>query len=221
MDRTRKNCPEKTKGVEQNEILRQITELLTKIHSRGEVHGKIPSSHDEILDLEGKWDISNESLSEWRPAEETQSTEFKPTKEGDIFSLGCYFYYVITGGQHPFGKSGQRALFIANNLHHLAGCRDPHLQKLIARMIHHDCTKRPKSTELLDHPYLWNSKKTEEFLMNVAKNTDENCDQYKEWKGTILLSAKMAGLNGAHQKKTTKVTNVAAILKQIKVRACC
>jgi serine/threonine protein kinase len=219
MDHTsRKNGPEKRKGVEQNEILRQITEKLADIHSRGEVHGKTPSTHD--LDLEGKWDVSNESLNEWRPAEETQSDDsLKPTQEGDIFSLGCYFYYVITGGQHPFGRSGQRALFIANNLYHLAGCKDPHLQKLIAKMINCDWAKRPKSTELLKHPYLWTSKRTEEYLIEVAKNTDENGDQYEKWKGTILLSDKSAGVNGI-RKKTTKVTNVAAVLREIKVRAC-
>lgn len=26
----------------------------------------------------------------------------------DIFSLGCVFYYVISGGKHPFGDSLRR-----------------------------------------------------------------------------------------------------------------
>ena len=44
-------------------------------------------------------------------------------------------------------------------------------------------------------------------------------NQYEKWKGTILLSDKSVGLNGI-RKKTTKVTNVAAVLREIKVRAC-
>ena len=26
----------------------------------------------------------------------------------DVFSLGCVFYYVLSGGQHPFGESFRR-----------------------------------------------------------------------------------------------------------------
>ncbi len=218
MDQTsRKSCT--GKSVEHNQILRQITEQLAEIHSRGKVHGKHPSSLAEILDSAGKLDISNESLNEWRPAEETTKTDSKPTKEGDIFSLGCYFYYVITGGQHPFGRSGQRALFIENNLFHLAGCRDQQLQTLIARMISYDCTKRPNSSELFNHPFLWHSKKTEEYLTNVAENIDENSDQYNKWKVTILLSDKSIGVNRGQKKTAVKVTNVAEVLKEIKVGA--
>lgn len=207
------------KNVEHNTILRQITEQLAEIHSRGEVHGKHPSSLAEILDSAGKLDISNESLSEWRPSDETKISS-KPTKEGDVFSLGCYFYYVITGGQHPFGKSGQRALFIEINLYHLAGCRDQQLQTLIAKMISHDCKKRPNSSELLiNQPFLWHSKKIEDYLTNVAENIDENSDLYNEWKGTILLSDKSIEVNSGQKKTSVKVTNVAAVLKQIKVSA--
>jgi serine/threonine protein kinase len=218
MDHTsRKSCP--GKSVEHNEILRQVTERLAEIHSRGEVHGKhLSSLVAEILDSAGKLDISNESLSEWRPAEEWK-TDLKPTKEGDVFSLGCYFYYVITGGQHAFGRSGQRALFIENNLYHLAGCRDQQLQTLIAKMISHDCTKRPNSSELLNHRFLWHSKKIEDYLTNVAENIDENSDQYNKWKGTILLSDKSIGVNRGQKKTAVKVKNVAAVLKEIKVSA--
>ena len=26
----------------------------------------------------------------------------------DVFSMGCLFYYVISGGEHPFGPTHQR-----------------------------------------------------------------------------------------------------------------
>jgi serine/threonine protein kinase len=202
------------KILEQTEILREITEFFEAIHSEGKVYGELSPSCI-ILDEKRKLSIksndilANKSLSEWRPADERDdaNSKLKPTKEGDIFNLGCFFYYIITGGQHPFGRSGQRISFIANNLYDLSGCRDELLQKLINRMISHDSTKRPTSSNLIRHPYLWKKEKIEEYIYIIAEHFDEASNQYLKLKDNFLLPSS----------QSSSVKSVAEILAEIKV----
>jgi len=37
----------------------------------------------------------------------------------DIFSLGCVFYYILSKGEHPFGKRFEREKNILNQKHSL------------------------------------------------------------------------------------------------------
>jgi serine/threonine protein kinase len=148
---------------------------------------------------------ANKTLSEWRPAEEKIDSE--PTIQGDIFNLGCFFYYIITGGQHPFGSSGQRISFIANNLYDLSGCRDELLQKLIRRMISYDSAERPSCLELFRHPYLWERKKIEEYMYAIAEHIDEANNQHLKLKDHFLLSTS----------QPSTVKSVSDILVEIKV----
>jgi serine/threonine-protein kinase/endoribonuclease IRE1 len=37
----------------------------------------------------------------------------------DIFSLGCVFYYILSKGEHPFGKRYEREKNILNQKHSL------------------------------------------------------------------------------------------------------
>ncbi|KAI9565926.1 ankyrin repeat protein [Daphnia sinensis] len=202
------------------ETLIQSSELLAGIHSEGKVHGKpilfscTPhSSEEKVRDIKLNVSEPNEFSNEWRPAEEKYS---EPSQAGDIFSLGCYFYYVLTGGQHPFGKPGHRALFIANNLYDLSECRDEQLKKLIARMICHDRTKRPSSSDLLNHPYLWNEKRVENYLMTLAENLDEHNEKYQVWKHTVLISSRGQSFDSDTVRKTSIVKSVVEILREIK-----
>lgn len=201
--------------LEQAEILRQITEQLQSIHSEGNVHGGLTPSHvnpNENPIIKPNASLADESLFEWRPAEETHlaknsNAESKPTKEGDIFNLGCFFYCITTRGQHPFGGSGQRVSFIANNLYDLSACRDKQFQKLITKMISHDFTQRPTCSELLHHPYLWKSEEIEKYLYEIADNIDESSNQYLKWKDHFLLPSS----------QPSSVKSVAEILADIKV----
>ena len=201
-------------------VLLQITELLSDIHSRGKVHGSL-SPLSVILDSNGlnvtsieatiiTNDVSQmkEFLNEWRPAEENDSAP--PSKEGDIFSLGCLFNFVLSNGErHPFGKSRQRALFIANNLYDVSGCDDVQLQNLIVRMISHSSKNRPLCEDVKKHPFLWTDEKVDAYLFQLINNVDLNSDQYKEWTRKILFTSEK------NSKKNTKT--VTEILTEIKV----
>ncbi|KAI9565923.1 ankyrin repeat protein [Daphnia sinensis] len=215
------NLDEKRRSRTRNAVekLRQSAEVLAVIHSQGKVLDKpiqfyfIPrSAGEKVYDITPDVSEPNECANE-RPAEEKDSG---PSQAGDIFSVGCYFYYVITGGQHPFGKPGYRTLFIANNLYDLTACRDGPLKKLIARMICHDSTKRPSSSELLNHPYLWKEDRAESYLATIAENLDENSEKYQIWKGTVLFSFDLHAFEFDMVRETSIVKSILRILVEIK-----
>lgn len=69
------------------------------------------------------------------------------TRSIDIFSLGCIFYYVLTGGEHPFGGRYEREMNILNgklSLDRLDGLGEEALevQDLITRMVATDPRER-------------------------------------------------------------------------------
>jgi serine/threonine-protein kinase/endoribonuclease IRE1 len=69
------------------------------------------------------------------------------TRSIDIFSLGCIFYYVLTGGEHPFGGRYEREMNILQgkfSLERLDGLGEEavEVQDLIARMVASDPRER-------------------------------------------------------------------------------
>jgi serine/threonine-protein kinase/endoribonuclease IRE1 len=69
------------------------------------------------------------------------------TRSIDIFSLGCIFYYVLTGGEHPFGGRYEREMNILKgklSLERLDGLGEEALevQDLITRMVATDPRER-------------------------------------------------------------------------------
>lgn len=204
------NWVDRKKNLEVWNILRQVTKLVEGVHTERVQHGKLSPSA-VILDLSGE-NVESinaaplEDLREWRPAEEKEDEA--PSIAGDIFSLGCLFYFVLSKGQHPFGKSGQRAQLIANHLYNLSGCKNSHIRELIAKMISYDCGKRPSCAELLNHPLLWENERVTDYLNKESENSEL-------WTETILLSTKEQP--DSTDNEASVVRSVAEILKQIKV----
>ena len=161
-------------------ILQQITAWLKKHHNspNDNVHGELTPDHiylnekgKKVMDIKLKNLTTDSSLQNnlgWRPAEETN---LSPSQEGDIFSLGCLFYYVISSGGHPFGcYPKHRKIFITYHLYEL-GCYQLgncnlddvqilQIRNLISMMIHYDPKKRPTCSEVLKHPFFSGNKKT-------------------------------------------------------------
>lgn len=71
----------------------------------------------------------------------------KLTRSIDIFSLGCIFYFVLTGGDHPFGVKYEREINILNDKINVEGLSIMgngiyEAQTLVQRMCHADAHER-------------------------------------------------------------------------------
>ncbi|KAI9201812.1 uncharacterized protein BJ171DRAFT_516596 [Polychytrium aggregatum] len=91
----------------------------------------------------------------------------------DIFSAGCVFYYVLSGGQHPYGERYSREMNVMKGnfrLERLDALGEEGIlaKDLIRRMISKDPKKRPDSAMVLIHPYFWNPARRLSFLQDVS-----------------------------------------------------
>ncbi|XP_075034197.1 serine/threonine-protein kinase/endoribonuclease IRE1 [Mixophyes fleayi] len=113
-------------------------------------------------------------------APEMLSEDFKenPTYTVDIFSAGCVFYYVVSQGKHPFGKSLQRQANILLGAYSL-DCLN--LEKhedlvghhLIKQMIDKDPQNRPSAEAVLKHPFFWSLEKQLQFFQDVSDRIEK------------------------------------------------
>ncbi|KAM3920835.1 serine/threonine-protein kinase/endoribonuclease IRE1 [Leptodactylus fuscus] len=113
-------------------------------------------------------------------APEMLSEDFKenPTFTVDIFSAGCVFYYVVSEGRHPFGKSLQRQANILLGTYSL-DCltlekhEDLVAHHLIEQMIDKDPQKRPSAQAVLKHPFFWSLEKQLQFFQDVSDRIEK------------------------------------------------
>uniref|UniRef100_A0A672H7U4 non-specific serine/threonine protein kinase n=1 Tax=Salarias fasciatus TaxID=181472 RepID=A0A672H7U4_SALFA len=96
----------------------------------------------------------------------------------DIFSAGCVFYYVVSQGSHPFGKSLQRQANIllgTYSLDHLQS--DVHgdivARDLIEQMMSMDPYRRPSAESILKHPFFWSLEKELQFFQDVSDRIEK------------------------------------------------
>eukprot|EP00111_Clytia_hemisphaerica_P015843 TCONS_00046798-protein len=110
-------------------------------------------------------------------APEMLDKKMKTTRACDIFSYGCVFYYVLSGGLHPFGDSfrrqgniivGQYSLDKLNYLDNEYEARD-----LLRQMLHVNPTERPKASTILKHPFFWNKAKQLGFFQDVSDRIEK------------------------------------------------
>ncbi|XP_042247846.1 serine/threonine-protein kinase/endoribonuclease IRE1 [Thunnus thynnus] len=101
-----------------------------------------------------------------------------PTCAVDIFSAGCVFYYVVSQGSHPFGKSLQRQANIllgTYSLDHLQ--TDKHgdivARDLIEQMLSMEPHRRPSAESVLKHPFFWSLEKELQFFQDVSDRIEK------------------------------------------------
>lgn len=111
----------------------------------------------------------------WRAPEVlNDDSNRRATRALDIFSLGCVFFYVLTGGSHPFGDRYLKESNIIRGIYNLDALDEaiPHLaveaRDLITHMICRDPSKRPSAEEVCRHPLFWNHKEQLDFLLEVS-----------------------------------------------------
>ncbi|XP_075436055.1 serine/threonine-protein kinase/endoribonuclease IRE1 [Ascaphus truei] len=101
-----------------------------------------------------------------------------PTYTVDIFSAGCVFYYVVSEGKHPFGKSLQRQANILLGAYNLDCLNlDKHedivAHKLIEQMINKEPATRPSAESMLKHPFFWSLEKQLQFFQDVSDRIEK------------------------------------------------
>ncbi|KAK5885041.1 hypothetical protein CesoFtcFv8_018795 [Champsocephalus esox] len=113
-------------------------------------------------------------------APEILSEDWKdnPTCAVDIFSAGCVFYYVVSEGSHPFGKSLQRQANIllgTYSLDHLL--TDKHedfvARALVEQMMSMEPQRRPSAESVLKHPFFWSLEKELQFFQDVSDRIEK------------------------------------------------
>lgn len=221
MDHSLAYCIEKKENLGVTDIIRQITQLLKDIHSKGNAHGSLTpysitldSTKRKVISIQQDYQLAklDDATKEWRPTQENDEA----LEAVDIFALGCIFYYVFTGGQHPFGSPELRTSLISKHLYDLTGCKDKHLRKLISAMISHDSSRRPNCNELLDHPLLWTSEKIVDYLNEEAEKNSADEASQKGWTSNILISDQHLVVD-SEDDNSNLVLSVAEIMEQIKV----
>ncbi|KAI9028499.1 kinase-like domain-containing protein [Hyaloraphidium curvatum] len=96
------------------------------------------------------------------------------TRAVDIFSAGCVFYYILSGGEHPFGDRYEREANILRGnfrLDRLQGMGEEGVEAmdLISAMIARDAkASRPSAKDVLIHPYFWTPAQRLSFLQDAS-----------------------------------------------------
>ena len=102
-------------------------------------------------------------------------TNRRATRAIDIFSLGCVFYYVLTGGSHPFDRDGKfmregniiKGNYTLTELDRL-GDYQWEAKDLVASMLDLEPRHRPDAQTILAHPFFWDAQKRLDFLCQVS-----------------------------------------------------
>lgn len=114
----------------------------------------------------------------WIAPEMLENSE-KTTKNVDLFSLGCVFYYVLTNGRHPFGDSLRRQSNIMSGNYKLdkmmgESANDNILATdIINQMIVRQADKRPSAAAVLKHPLFWTKKMQLDFFQDVSDRIEK------------------------------------------------
>ncbi|XP_054989349.1 serine/threonine-protein kinase/endoribonuclease IRE1 [Sorex araneus] len=190
-------------GLEPIALLQQTTSGLAHLHSLNIVHRDLkphnillsmPNAHGRIkamisdFGLCKKLAVGRHSFSRrsgvpgtegWiAPEMLSEDCKENPTYTVDIFSAGCVFYYVISEGSHPFGKSLQRQANILLGAYSL-DCLHPEkhedvvARELIEKMIAMDPQKRPSAKHVLKHPFFWSLEKQLQFFQDVSDRIEK------------------------------------------------
>uniref|UniRef100_A0A8C3YCS9 Serine/threonine-protein kinase/endoribonuclease IRE2 n=1 Tax=Catagonus wagneri TaxID=51154 RepID=A0A8C3YCS9_9CETA len=105
-----------------------------------------------------------------------------PTSAVDIFSAGCIFYYVLSGGSHPFGECLYRQANILAGAPCLAHLEEEAHDKVVGRnlveaMLSPRPQARPSAQQVLAHPFFWSRAKQLQFFQDVSDWLEKEPEQ--------------------------------------------
>ncbi|XP_068278702.1 serine/threonine-protein kinase/endoribonuclease IRE2 isoform X2 [Nyctibius grandis] len=184
-------------------LLRQTMSGLAHLHSLSIVHRdlkpcniliSVPNRHGQIRAVISDFGLCKKlqggrqsfSLRSGIPGTEgwiapevlQEAPKENPTCAVDIFSAGCVFYYVVSGGQHPFGDSLRRQANILSGSSQLSCLQEEAHDKLVAReliaaMISPEPQRRPSAPVVLAHPFFWSQEKQLQFFQDVSDRIEK------------------------------------------------
>uniref|UniRef100_A0A8C0LAU6 non-specific serine/threonine protein kinase n=1 Tax=Canis lupus dingo TaxID=286419 RepID=A0A8C0LAU6_CANLU len=116
-----------------------------------------------------------------------------PTSAVDIFSAGCVFYYVLSGGNHPFGESLYRQANILAGTPSLTHLEEEAHDKVVARnlvevMLSPLPQARPSAHQVLAHPFFWSRAKQLQFFQDVSDWLEKESEQ-----GALVMALEAGG----------------------------
>ncbi|GAB4848372.1 hypothetical protein Ancab_003067 [Ancistrocladus abbreviatus] len=107
----------------------------------------------------------------WQPPE--QLLHGRQTRAVDMFSLGCVFFFCVTGGGHPFGDQFEcDANIIKNRMDLFFVEHIPEAVELFSSLLHPDPQMRPNAFEVLHHPFFWDSEMRLSFLHDASDRVE-------------------------------------------------
>lgn len=191
------------RGLEPVVLLQQTMSGLAHLHSLNIVHRDLkpqnilvsmPNAHGRVramisdFGLCKKLAVGRHSFSrrsgvpgtEGWIAPEVLSEDCKdnPTCAVDIFSAGCVFYYVVSEGSHPFGKSLQRQANILLGTYSLDHLQTDKHEDIVARdlveqMLSMEPHRRPSAESVLKQPFFWSLEKELQFFQDVSDRIEK------------------------------------------------
>ncbi|XP_016157495.1 PREDICTED: serine/threonine-protein kinase/endoribonuclease IRE2 isoform X3 [Ficedula albicollis] len=191
------------RGLDPVSVLRQTMSGLAHLHSLSIVHRdlkpcniliSVPNRHGQIRAVISDFGLCKKlqggrqsfSLRSGIPGTEgwiapevlQEAPKENPTSAVDIFSAGCIFYYVVSGGQHPFGDSLRRQANILAGSYQLSCLQEEAHDKLVARelivaMISSEPQHRPSAPVVLVHPFFWSQEKQLQFFQDVSDRVEK------------------------------------------------
>ncbi|XP_057171145.1 serine/threonine-protein kinase/endoribonuclease IRE2 isoform X2 [Ursus arctos] len=195
-------------GLEPMMVLQQLMSGLAHLHSLHIVHRDLkpanvliagpdgPDSHGRVVLSDfglckklpaGRYSFSLRSgipgTEGWMAPELLQLLPSdSPTSAVDIFSAGCVFYYVLSGGSHPFGDSLYRQANILAGTPSLTHLEEEAHDKVVARnlveaMLSPLPQARPSAPQVLAHPFFWSTAKQLQFFQDVSDWLEKESEQ--------------------------------------------
>nr|POF10856.1 serine/threonine-protein kinase/endoribonuclease ire1b [Quercus suber] len=126
----------------------------------------------------------------------------RQTRAVDLFSLGCVLFFCVTGGKHPYGDSIERDVNIVNDRMDLFLVENiPEAVDLFSNLLDPNPDIRPKATDVLHHPFFWDSEMRLSFLRDASDRVELEDRENESELLNALESIAAVALNGKWDEK--------------------
>ncbi|XP_055891980.1 uncharacterized protein LOC106072425 isoform X2 [Biomphalaria glabrata] len=106
----------------------------------------------------------------WTSSEDLNSDRPQPSMASDIQVAGMLLYFILTGGQHPFGASPLEVeVNLARNSSQMQHISEE-ANDLVSGMLFPDPSARPTIEHCLKHPFFWSSEKKFRLILIVGSD---------------------------------------------------